>query len=164
MFSLLYGSRSHKSKALLGIGYYRISLLCIRWWKHAYLKIILLLFLKKLKSSSTWLISASLCEWPLFYFYVESVFLSKLYISSKHIVSTLVKVLLHVIFMSNHENFVLTLSWDKYVASWSFCWKLKSSFVLVKHLWRKNVALWDINHVKFYTFKSPKYYSWKNLA
>ena len=26
----------------------------------------------KIKSSSTWLIPASLCEWPFFYFYVES--------------------------------------------------------------------------------------------
>ena len=86
----------------------------------------------------------------------------KLYLSSNHIVSTLVQVLLHVIFMSNYENFVLTLSWDKYVVIWIFCWKLKYSFVLVKHLCWKNIALWDINHVEIHTFRSPKYYLRKN--
>ena len=76
-----------------------------------------------IKSSSTWLIPASLCEVHFFYFYVESVFLFLLNSSRNHLVSTLVHVLLHVIFVSNCENFVLTLSWEKQVASWSYLLK-----------------------------------------
>ena len=108
------------------------------------------------KRSSTWLIPASLCEGPFFYFYVESVFLFLLYPSSNHLVSTSVQFLLHIIFISNRENFVLTLSWDNLQVE-AFCWKLKSSFVLAKLLCWTNIALWDINIVKCYSFKSLKY-------
>ena len=58
-----------------------------------------------------------LYEGPFFYFYVESVFLFLLNFSSNHLVSTLVHVLLHVIFVSNCENIVLTLSSEKQVTT-----------------------------------------------
>ena len=59
----------------------------------------------------------SLYEGPFCYFYVESVLLFLLYPSRIHLVSTLIQILLHIIFVSSRENFVLTLSLDKYVES-----------------------------------------------
>ena len=41
---------------------------------------------------------------------MKSVFDGLLYLSSNQLVSTLVQVLLYVILVSNHENFVLTFS------------------------------------------------------
>ena len=118
--------------------------------------------LQKLKSSSTWLISASLCEGPFFYFYVESVFLSNLYLSSKHILSILVQVYYILSLCLTVKTFVLTLSSDKYVTSWSFCWKLKSSVVLVEHLFQKYIALWAIKYDEFYNFQVSKVLIIKN--
>jgi hypothetical protein len=57
------------------------NLLCIedsknpiasRWQKQPPLKTNFYLSVLQMKSSSTCLITASLCEWPFFYFYVES--------------------------------------------------------------------------------------------
>ena len=50
------------------------------------------IFFQKLKSSSTWLIAAFLCERSFFYFHVKSAFLSNLYLSTKCIVSIVVNV------------------------------------------------------------------------
>ena len=78
MFSFLYGSRSSK--------------LCLAWEVSSCLlpvveenihlsKLILHLYMfLKSKSSNTWLIPAFLYKGPIFYFYVESVFLSYLYL------------------------------------------------------------------------------------
>ena len=64
--------------------------------------------------------------------------------------------LLHFIFMLTVKTFVLTLSSDKYVTSWSSCWKLKYSSVLVEHLFQKYIALWAIKHDEFYNFQVSK--------
>ena len=142
-------SRSHKSKSLSCYGGLA-SFSAVKSLMKSCMSQNCFTFIKnkKIKSSSTWLIPASLCEGPFFYFYVESVFLFLLIFSSNNLVSTLV----HVIFLSNCENFVFILSWDKQVASWSFCWKLKSSFVLAKLLCWINIALWFINHCQVLCF------------
>ena len=119
---------------------------------------------QKLKSSSTRLISASLCEGSFFYFYVESVFLSNLYLSSKRIVSIEVQ----VYYMLSLCLTVKTLYWhylkmNKLQVEAS-CWKLKSSFVLVEHLCRKFIALWTIKHDKSYNFHVSKVLSMKNSS
>ena len=116
---------------------------------------------QKLKSSNTRLISASLYEGPFFYFYVESVFLSNLYLSSKHIVSILVQ----VYYILSLRLIMKTLCWHYpviNVTSWIFCWKLKSSSVLVEHLFQKYIALWAIKHDEFYNFQVSKVLFMKN--
>ena len=91
------------------------------------------LCLKKLKSSSTWLIPASLCEGPFFYFNVESVFLFLLSSPSKHTVLTLGAVD-HII--SLWLNMILCIDFIHEIRPWKLklLIKLASSFVLIlKH-------------------------------
>ena len=105
---------------------------------------------KTLKSSSTWFIPTSLCEGPIFYFYVESVFLLLSILEANTCVNFVCNNFYMLVYCTYYIALCWQYPWDIYVESWKPVLKLKSSYVLIDAFYLESIALWVNSYAKLF--------------